>query len=486
MQKIQQLFIGVLVAFSAIGTGTLISHVGNLNIDKIKTEVTASTDAIAPAATPSEATPASAPSDTSTSAVAPPTTQTAVPESAPIPTPIDPTTIAQPIVPASDSQVTPISDTVLTPILPTDKNETSTSIKKTKKHIAKGETTPSTETTDSMLTDPSTPEPTTSSLNIASTPEDISVLPAAENTKSSITTEQSKTESNVQEEEKVQTPSTQVEEKVQTPSPEQEKDKATREAMKNQPKINKKILETLKGMAMIPDLLVKLGVIIDDSKNDGKFKIIYKKKEEEVKKPDTLLDIFTNLIKELTDNLQENTMALEETINYIYKQQGNDPALSGRCIQSTYFTYSDAENACMMISRKVCKTSEIVPDNRYETIELCKQDHGLGEKISESREVSAFKKQKAEYLGRLKTLQDAFKYYSVKWEELVDLANDSTDFDTLGQAGDAINLYRTEQGEGKMLNSPAQPTPAAPENSAGIGTTPDSTLPQTQPAVTAP
>lgn len=479
MQKIQQILIGVLITFSAIGTGTLITHVGNFNIDRIKTEVTASGDTTPP------------PSDTIASTIAPPTTQTVTPEmAAPETAPTDPALIVQSEIPVT----TPATDTILTPItsgltISTEsieekgeekENESSTSIKKTKKHIMKGDITPQTDTKDSTLIDPSTSEPTTPSLDIpTSTPAEISPLPAAENISSlpapevkeiTIATEQPKTESN-----------TQNEEKVQSSSPENEKDKATREAMKNQPKINKKILETLKGMAMIPDLLVKLGVVVDDSENEGKLNSIYKKKEEE-KKPETILDIFTSLIKELTSNLQENTIALEETIKYIYKQQGTDPASSGRCIQSTYFTYSDAENACMMISRKVCKTNEIVPDNRYETMESCKQDHGLIEQINESREASAFRKQKEEYLGRLKTLQDAYKYYSVKWEELVDLANDSTDFDTLGQAGNAINLYRTEQKEPEKQAASV----SVQQSSAETVTTPDSILPQTQPVATAP
>ena len=385
MQKLQQTLIAILVMFAAIGTGTLITHLGNFNenfnINKIKTEVIASNDI---PATP----------DTSA-------TTTAI-------------ELATPNTEQNDSK--------------------DSSIKNDKKIKIKGTTPPQTEKSDTALTI-ETPTPT-----------------PPEKSEKSENTEPQKP----QPEAPLQ-PQAQPQSQPADPKEEQEENENAKkiENIKNQPKINKKIIETIQAMRTIPDLFVQLGIVSDNGK------------KAEKKKQQNALDIFTELIIELTSNLQDNTRALEDMLHYIYKQQGTEIS-HGRCITSTYFTYSDAENSCVMISRKVCKTNDIVPDKRYETIESCKADHGLLEKTSESREITAFKQQKEEYLRRLKTLQDAYKYYSVRWEELVDVARDSADFDTLSTAGNAISLYRTEQGE---------PEKAAAEKASTQDSTPLSPLP---------
>lgn len=193
------------------------------------------------------------------------------------------------------------------------------------------------------------------------------------------------------------------------------------EEVQKQPQVNTKILDAIGALRNVPQLFA-------ESEND------YGSQR--------LLKIITGIITDLTDNLQQNTVALENTLNFVYQQQG--AAISqGRCIMTLYFTYSDAENDCMLIRREVCKTGDIVPDNRYENMDSCREDHVVIQS-GESREALAFRKQKEEYLRRLASLQQAYKYYSVRWEELVDIAKDSHDFESLGIVGNAINLYRTE------------------------------------------
>lgn len=242
---------------------------------------------------------------------------------------------------------------------------------------------------------------------------------------------------------------------------------------KQQPKINKKILDAIGALRTIPDLLTQFfhtgtgtsdedsGVEDsgdeaksskdasrddthdEDSDNDADTSKDTDGSKEHDSVSEHFLKIMTNIIKGLTANLQQNTEVLESTLDYIYKQQGTNIS-HGRCIATTYFTYSDAENACVMIARKVCAANDIIPDNRYNDMESCQRDNSLLQ-VDESREVKAFKRQKEEYLRRLTSLQQTYKYYSVRWEELVDLVKDSENFDALGAAGNAVNAYRTEQ-----------------------------------------
>ncbi len=226
--------------------------------------------------------------------------------------------------------------------------------------------------------------------------------------------------------------------------------KMTIQEAKRQPQINKKIIDAIGALRSIPDLLDQIYAANHDSENDDtddadRDTIAENESDKHANTSKNFLNIMTNVIKALTENLQQNTVALENTLDYIYKQQGTNIS-HGRCIMTSYVTYSDAENSCVMIARKVCKINDIIPDNRYENMESCQRDHNLIY-ADESREEVVFKRQKEEYLRRLTSLQQTYKYYSVRWEELVDLVKDSENFESLGTAGNAVNAYRTEQIE---------------------------------------
>lgn len=452
MQKLQQISIIVLIIFAAIGTGKIIAHIGNINIGSIKTEVTASSDASADTST--AAVPETPPTETAIIASA-----TATPETAPVQT-------SQPVEKEqmqTSTSTTPIAEstsptgTTTTSVPSSTITITSEKAEEAEKEVPKSELTVKEKREARLLAeknkkesekDETEPQSSTS-IEIEKKPE---VTASADESKETPIAEP---------------PSESAPKPAPAPVPttnqQNENDKKEKLAklkkIKNQPKLNKKILETIQAMRIIPDLFKQMGIVKDNGEKVDK------------KRPQNSLEIFTELIKMLTDNLQDNTLALEEMLNDVYEAQETQIS-HGRCISATYFTYSDTENSCIMISRKVCRTKDITPDNRYDTIESCKADHGLLEKISESREVLAFKKQKEEYLEKLTTLQIAYKYYSVRWEELVDLVQDATDFDTLGAAGNALNLYRMEQGEtGKSdqeTTSTPDSTPLAPLSAASI------------------
>ncbi|MEK7544697.1 MAG: hypothetical protein AAB551_01050 [Patescibacteria group bacterium] len=204
------------------------------------------------------------------------------------------------------------------------------------------------------------------------------------------------------------------------------------EDMKKQLQLNKKVIDSIAALRNIPTLLSQPRVVdgtAEDASRGGR----------EARR---LLEAITAVVVEMTDNLQQNTLVLENSLDSLYKQQGTYVS-HGRCIETSYFTYSDAENICLAIQRRVCSTSDIVPDNRYENLESCQRSRNLIQ-IDGSREMLAFQHQKEEYLRRLMSLQQVYKYYSVRWEELVDLVKDSQNFDSLGAAGNAINSYRIE------------------------------------------
>lgn len=454
MQKLQQISIILLIVFAAIGTGKLIAYMGNFSIGSIKTEVTASSDASADTST--AAVPETPPTETAIIA-----SSTATPETAPIQSP----TPVAPITESTSPATTSVPSSTITITSEKDEVKEIKEAEKVEKEELKPELTVKEKREARLLAEKNKNKEKLEKEEVE-LKEEAKASPPAEEPLSSTSTEiEKEPEVTASADESKETPIAEPpSESAPKPAPapvpttnqQNENDKKEKLAklkkIKNQPKLNKKILETIQAMRIIPDLFKQMGIVKDNGEKVDK------------KRPQNSLEIFTELIKMLTDNLQDNTLALEEMLNDVYEAQETQIS-HGRCISATYFTYSDTENSCIMISRKICRTKDIVPDNRYDTIELCKADHGLVEKISESREVLAFKKQKDEYLQKLTTLQIAYKYYSVRWEELVDLVQDATDFDALGTAGNTVNLYRMEQGE----------TGETGKSASEVASTPDST-----------
>lgn len=429
-----------LVVFVGFGTGIFLAHLEQGDVHAFKADVLVSTDAPVSPATPVSTDPPASPAAPVATPPAPntagtPTAPSSSPETVSAPLPVDAAANPPPV--STDTSTAAPLETSGTGLVLSGKT-TSSSL---------AETPAAKDASESLSTEVASPDVVSVEVKAV----DDTIDPTAVDVKTADTLKPSEVESSpVKPSEKpsaatspavkpdvVQPPPQPLPPVLPETSTRSEEARIAIEQAKKQPALNKKILDAIGALRSIPDLLAQLQV----SSNDQS------KRDDDSNEPtsSSLLEMITSVIKELTDNLQKNTVALEETLDYIYLQQGT--AIShGRCISSSYFTYSNAEHACVMMSRKVCKASDIVPDNRYENLESCKQDNNLIY-ADESREITAFKKQKDQYLRRLSSLQQAYKYYSVRWEELVELVKDSQNFEALSAAGNAVNQYRTENKE---------------------------------------
>lgn len=456
MQKQQQISV-LLLALVGFGTGILLAHLEQGDSRAFKADVLVSTDApVSPAAPVGTDTPVStdAPVATPPAPITDGTSTTSSPPSETVSVPLPSGAVTDPLLVSSDSGSSGVAISA-DPKSPDDKEKNSTSSPGTglilgaKTTSSLAETPDAKDASESLSPEISSPDMTiveVKAVDEAIDPKAPDVKPPDIAKTSDVVkppdVEPSAAKSPDITSDVVQPPTQPIPPVPNETSTRHEEARIAIEEAKKQPRLNKQILDAIGALRNIPDLLAQFAIVKNDNgKKD--------KGDTKENTPKSLLEIITDVIKELTDNLQKNTVALEETLDYIYKQQGTVIS-HGRCISASYFTYSDAENTCLMISRKVCKTSDIVPDNRYETMESCQQDHNLI-RTQDSREMSEFKKQKTQYLGRLASLQQAYKYYSVRWEELVDLVKDSQSFESMGAAGNAINLYRTENQEAEAI-----------------------------------